>query len=266
MEPGYAVDNAWVHARERLALLETVLDPGSFRHLAALGVGEGWHCLDVGAGGGSIAAWLCRQVGRTGQVLATDIDTRFLDGLTLPNLEVRQHDITTDPLPEGTFDLVHARTVLTHLPERDVALHRMVSALKPGGWLLVEEADFVSWVADPRTRAADVCAKGWAAAHEIFRRGGADFHYGRRLYRDVCTSGLVEVDAEGRVPILHAGTPSARFWRLTFEQLRDRMVGSGLLTNEDLDQYLAAHEDEDFVWMGNIIMAVWGRRAPRPLM
>jgi SAM-dependent methyltransferase len=266
MEPSYTLDNAWIRARERLALLESVLDPGSVRHLEALGVGEGWHCLEVGGGEGSLAEWLCRRVGHTGQVLATDIDTRFLDVLTLPNLEVRRHDITTDALPEGACDLVHTRTVLSHLAKRDVALQRMVSALKPGGWLLVEEMDFVSWVADPRARAANVYAKGWAAAHDIFRAGGADFHYGRRLYRDVCSAGLGEVDAEGRVPVMYAGTPAARFWRLTFEQLHERIVGSGLLTNEEMDEFLAAHDDEDFVWMGNIIMAVWGRKIPGPTM
>src|ERR1039458_7122444 len=40
-----------------------------------------------------------------------------------------------------TFDLVHARLVLVHVPQRAQALAAMVAALKPGGWLLLEEAD-----------------------------------------------------------------------------------------------------------------------------
>src|SRR5438477_229199 len=93
----------------------------------------------AGAGGGSIALWLAEQVGPSGSVLATDIDTRFLEGLARPNLAIRRHDIATDALPEAAFDLVHARFVLVHVPQRDTALQRMVRALKPGGWLVVEE-------------------------------------------------------------------------------------------------------------------------------
>src|SRR5262245_60645354 len=89
----------------RLRALEAALDSGTIRFLEALGTCEGWRCLEVGAGAGSIAAWLCQRVGATGHVLATDLDTRFLDALDAPNLEVRRHDITTDELPEGAFDL-----------------------------------------------------------------------------------------------------------------------------------------------------------------
>ncbi len=51
----YAFDPTWIHARQRLRGLERLLDPGTIRHLEALGVGAGWHCLEVGAGGGTIA-------------------------------------------------------------------------------------------------------------------------------------------------------------------------------------------------------------------
>ena len=92
-----------------------------------------WNCLEVGEGGGSIAKWLCERVTSTGHVLVTDIDTRFLEQLRLPNLEVRQHNIVTDPLPERAFDLVHARLVLAHVPERNMALRKLISVLRPGG-------------------------------------------------------------------------------------------------------------------------------------
>jgi trans-aconitate methyltransferase len=98
----------------------------------------------VGAGGGSIARWLAERVGPTGIVVATDIDTRFLDGQELPNLEVRRHDITRDALERDRFDLVHVRAVLEHLPERDAILGHLVASLKPGGWLLAEDGQWDS--------------------------------------------------------------------------------------------------------------------------
>ena len=87
---------------------------------------------------GSANAWA------RGHVVATDIDTRFLETLKRPNLEVCRHDITRDPLPEEAFDLIHARMVLIHLPERDLVLRRLAAALKPGGWLVCEEFDGTS--------------------------------------------------------------------------------------------------------------------------
>jgi 2-polyprenyl-3-methyl-5-hydroxy-6-metoxy-1,4-benzoquinol methylase len=97
-EQSYLLDNAWQHARARLSLLESRLDPGTIFLLNRLGIRPGWRCLVVGAGGGSITEWLCQQTGPEGHVVATDIDTRFIDALDYPNLEVRRHDIVADEL------------------------------------------------------------------------------------------------------------------------------------------------------------------------
>jgi hypothetical protein len=95
----YVFDNSWEKERVRLAGLESMLDPGTRRHLDAIGVGAGWTCLEIGGGGGSVVQWLCRRVGEVGKVIATDLDTRFLDALDEPNLEALRHDITADILP-----------------------------------------------------------------------------------------------------------------------------------------------------------------------
>jgi SAM-dependent methyltransferase len=260
MKCEYTFDNAWVQARERLGLLESVYDPGTIRHLERLGVVEGWHCLEVGAGGGSIAAWLCEKVGPTGHVVATDLDTRFLGRLDCPNLEIRQHDITAEALPAAAFDLVHARAVLTHLAARDRALRSMVGALKPGGWLLVEEAGSATFPPDPRVEGAALLERGMAAVIQVQAAVGADYTYGRRLYGDARAAGLLDVEGEGRVPVIRAGTPAARVVQLSIAQLRDRIVGAGLLTDEDMERFLALFDDPGLVAMWFIVMAVWGRK------
>src|SRR5205823_3987556 len=141
--------------RRRLELLEARYDPLTLRRFDALGASaggagvsramDGWSCLEVGAGAGSVARFLAERVGPAGGVVATDLDPRFLGaGDRLPlNVEVRRHDILTDPLEEGAFDLVHCRALLCHLDEPVVALTRMAAALRPGGWLLVEDADYI---------------------------------------------------------------------------------------------------------------------------
>jgi ubiquinone/menaquinone biosynthesis C-methylase UbiE len=106
--------------------------------LEATGIGPGWQCWEVGGGGGSIAQWLAEQCGPSGHVLVTDLDPRFLvenTALAQPHIEIRHHDIGTDPPPAQQFDLAHARLVLIHVPARDLALENMVAALRPeAGW------------------------------------------------------------------------------------------------------------------------------------
>jgi len=133
----YQLDQSWEQERERLADLERLADPVTTDHLRHLGVSQGWRCLEVGAGAGSIARWLADAVGAKGQVLAIDLETALLEPLRSGVVGVRRADILVDDLPGG-FDLVHARLVVGHLEgNRATALRRMVKALRPGGWLLV---------------------------------------------------------------------------------------------------------------------------------
>src|SRR5262245_4758036 len=122
----YAFDNALPAQLQRLRTLEELWDAGTFRHLEALGVSRTHRCLEIGAGGGSVAAWLSE---RAGHVLATDLDTRYLE--ERPNLEVRVHDVLQSELPDREFDLIHLRQLLAWVPDRPEALKRIHAALKP---------------------------------------------------------------------------------------------------------------------------------------
>ena len=74
----YIFENAAPQASQRFSSLETLYDPWTIRHLEATSIGPGWQCWEVGAGGGSIAAWLGERSGPIGFILVTDIDPRFL--------------------------------------------------------------------------------------------------------------------------------------------------------------------------------------------
>src|SRR5262245_38238895 len=94
----FAADAEFNDELERTRLREREMDPATIRRFMALGVSQGWRCLEVGAGGGSIVRWLADHVGSTGRVVVIDIDTRFLEDLDLPNVEVRCQDITSNEL------------------------------------------------------------------------------------------------------------------------------------------------------------------------
>jgi hypothetical protein len=104
--PTYLLDNAAREARGRFDAIPALFERGTICHLENRGVRAGWQCLEVRAGGGSIAAWLATRVGPTGRVLVTDVDPRFLEPLDVPDVEVLVHNIVTDFLPEDAFDLI----------------------------------------------------------------------------------------------------------------------------------------------------------------
>lgn len=143
IEPGYRLAAVGREAAEdeRLTLLELLYDPASRRRRAL--VQRAWRCLEVAAGRGSMAVWLAAQVGPEGHVVATDINTRYLERLELPNLTVLEHNILADPLEAlgpGSFDLVCSRLALFHLVgSQEHAIRQMTKCLRPGGWLSDED-------------------------------------------------------------------------------------------------------------------------------
>jgi SAM-dependent methyltransferase len=256
----YVFDNAAEHAGARLRALSEMFDPSTIRHLSERGVDHGWSCLEVGGGNGSIATWLSGRVGSTGRVLVTDIDTRFLQTVKLPNVEIRRHNIVTDALPEGVFDLVHSRLVLLHLPERDQALRRMIAALKPGGWLVDEEFDSASLLADPVANAGEVLPKTQLAMMRLVEDRGVERRYGRQLLGRLRAQGLVAVGAEGRVLMWQAGTAGTSLMRANYLQLRADMIDAGYINEEEFVEDLTRLEAADFLTLSPIMWTAWGRR------
>ena len=127
---------------DRLRTIEREFDPASRQRLLAAGLRAGRRCLEVGAGAGSILAWMSEIVGPSGLVCAVDLSTKFLARQWPAHVDLQQADIRTAPLEQESFDLVHARYVLIHLPDFEAALARLLACLKPGGSLVIEEPDF----------------------------------------------------------------------------------------------------------------------------
>jgi len=259
----YVFDNSAPQAGARFASLETLYDAVTRRHLGRCGITTGWRCLEVGAGGGSIAYFMSDRVGPTGHVLATDINIDWIASPPPGNLEVRRHDVGRDPLPEGSFDLVHSRAVLTFVPQREAALTRMVAALRPGGWLLVEELVMRPPMAafDQRDHPDLAFVRQWREALcELMRRNAGDPGFGMHLPRLVSQMGLVDVGAEGYVSPIR--TPAAvALAKANVDQTGAAIMAAGLLTAAELDRYRAVLESPDGLYPAPpLLISAWGRR------
>jgi SAM-dependent methyltransferase len=258
----YLFEHTWGEERRRLALLEEVFDAATEDYLGRIPIPVGGSCLEVGAGAGSIAGWLCGRVGPEGRVVATDIDTGFLEERTEPNLEVRRHDIVADDLESDAFDVVHARLVLGHLPERDRVLGRLVRALRPGGGLVLEEFDWCSLVPSPNSPSGDLDTRIIAALRIVAGATGYHPEYGRCLPLDFRAAGLVDVGAEGRVHVALGGTPAAEWWRLSVAKMCEPAIASGSLSESVLNEVLAACDDDRYCTFYPTLVTAWGRRPP----
>ena len=219
----YQFEHSWKQERERLAAIEGGLDASTIACLTAVGVAPGWRCLEIGAGAGSIARWLCEQVAPSGSVVATDLETGFLEKLTEQNLEVRRHDITSDPLEHRAFDLVHARKVLEHLPKPEHALARMFEATKPGGWLCVEDADLLS-LKHGFTADQEFFARGYAAFLRSMVANGYHAQLGLHLGDLLRRVGLHNVQVRGWVGEWTGAGPNPSVYLRTFEKIRNKVM------------------------------------------
>jgi 2-polyprenyl-3-methyl-5-hydroxy-6-metoxy-1,4-benzoquinol methylase len=245
--------------RERLSLLEQTADPLSQRRLAGLGIQSGWRCLEVGAGHGSIVRWLAEQVGSQGWVVATDLNPRFLTEIELPNVEVRQHDIRTDPLEAGMYDLVHCRSVLMHMPEPQLVVGRMVAAVRSDGWLLIEEGDLSSLRAvaatHPLTESFDRQHREILDRHA--RAKLVNPYLGRQVRGLLEDAGLTEIENEGVSRIVRGGEPAARLWCMTLQA----SVELGILAPAEYTDVQSPLLDPSFSFITWTGCAAWGKRA-----
>jgi SAM-dependent methyltransferase len=248
--------------RERLNAIERTHDPASTAVFSALGVASGWRCLELGAGGGSLVRWLAAQVGPAGKVVATDINPRFLVDLDEPNVEIRRHDILTDPLETNHYDVVHCRFLLEHLPDLDAALTKMISTVRPGGWLFIEVADLDSLrsVDDDHPSAA-LFDRVFRMQIETLQTMGIVNHYlGRRCRAAIEARGLIDVSNAATTAIVRGGEDRTKIVKLGAMGSADLFINAGLLTEDENRHYLQVFDDPSFTYIDLTIYRVWGRK------
>jgi len=254
----YLLDNQQSEAGERFDALAALFNPTTFRHLEAIGLTAGWRAWEVGAGGPSVPAWIAARTG--GPVLATDIDTVWLSEMA-ESVDVVRHDVGVDPAPDGPFDLVHARLVLVHVTNRERALATMVESLRPGGWLLLEEADpglqplVCPDESSDAERLANRLKRGFRT---LMAERGVDLAFGRTLPRLLRRAGLVEVQSDAYFPM---GGPSCdELERATIEQIRDQLIEHRLATPEEIERHLRAVATGQLDLATSPLVSAWGRK------
>jgi SAM-dependent methyltransferase len=259
----YVYDNSHDTAGRQHGALSAMLDAFSTSRLRTLGDLAGKRCLEVGAGGSGVPVWLVGQVGATGTVVSTDIKVHRTP--TFPGLRVVVHDITTDAIPDGPYDVIHARLLLMHLPERERVLTALARALTPGGALLVE--DWYLWPEDAVLSAASAADRDLFTRYQralldrVFAANGVDRTWASRIHHAMNEAGLTGVDTAIHAPVWTAGTPGLDLVAVNLAQFRDRFAHAGF-TGSDLDRIdaLATDPTLGLVVRGHLLFSTLGRR------
>ncbi|TDC59567.1 methyltransferase domain-containing protein, partial [Micromonospora sp. KC207] len=179
-----------------------------------------------------------------------------------PGLVPMAHDLEREELPEAEYDLVHARLVLEHLRDPEAALAKLVAALRPGGWILVED---MNWAATyPLPGAGEETFRAVTGAMRRWLAGtGSRPTLGAELPRLLRGLGVADVGCEGRAHLIEGGTPTATIMvQNLLRQFGPWYVRFGLLTEEQVADGIAWGADPECAGFSALLMATWGRRSP----
>jgi len=247
--------------KERSGAFERERDAATARYFEEIGVSRGWRCLEIGAGKGTIAVWLGQRVGPDGHVVATELDTKSLEAIGSPNIEVRHHNVVEDVLEIDHYDLVHARYVLLHLKEWEDVVKKLIASLKPGGWLCIEDPDLDGFMCDAATDEEDrpIIVRHFDAVRQMMSAVGMDMNFGSNTLQAFKANKLEFLKSESVSQVVFGGSEAAEIFRPSDEQM-DGLVSSGLATREDVDKFTDGIGSPTFLFRSMRTVATLGRK------
>jgi ubiquinone/menaquinone biosynthesis C-methylase UbiE len=255
---------------ERLRAQARVWEAATGRLLDQVGLPMGASCLDAGCGPGETMRLMAQRVGPAGRVLGIDTDAS-LGAMALAALHdaghrhcsFSAHDLTAgEPVPGAPFDLVYARLLLFHLPQRVAVLARLWDAVAPGGHLVVQDYDIRSASVLPPLASTDELLRVMTGA---FNAAGCDVHAGARLPQLFAQAGIGEpdgTDVAGRIESLASGR---MLLESSFRSALPAALAHGITTEADAAASLAAIGRDAIRFAGRpvlwpLLIGAWKRK------
>lgn len=225
----------------RLQLVEAANDTTTIGLLEKTGIQAGWHCLELGAGAGSILRWLGNRVGPTGLVVGIDKTLTYLRNLDSPWVQLTQGSFLEVPINQ-VFDCIHARYVLIHNQQDVDILKKVLSVLKPGGWAVFEEPDFTSAALTEEDKTSS-SARVNQAICRMFVQIGLDPAYALRLPRKLQEIGWHLIRTQTLLHLCPGNSPMAKVMGESALVLEREYVNTGLCSPEDIQEYVRLSQD-----------------------
>jgi ubiquinone/menaquinone biosynthesis C-methylase UbiE len=254
----YILDGSDDDLRRLLAVAEATREMArsAFRRV---GMQPGWRAIDCGCGPIGGLAVMAEMVGPAGRVVGIDFSEPTVQrarsvvaALELGNVELVAGDINELDAAAvgGPFDLAYTRFFLMHQPDPVRTLSHIAGLLRPGGWIVAQEA-----LRSPPPRShphLDALGAYWDLVYQVLERAGGVLPGAvDGLARSARAAGLEVVAANGSFTTtgpelgfeLHASTLLAA---------RERAVTSGIAAGQQIDDLasdLRAAKDGSYEWV-----------------
>lgn len=158
------------------------------------------------------------------------------------------------------YDFVYTRFVLQHLSEPVDMLRRMWEAVRPGGLIVVEDADFDGWTCHPRSAGFDFFTRTYA---EVISRAGGDHALGRKLYSCFLEAGIGKPEISATEPVYIEGEAKSLPWT-TLDATADLIIAESIASRDELEAALMdlkrITNDPESLIAGPRIFQLWRQR------
>lgn len=253
---------------QRLQRRAQILADETERLFDQIEVFAGARVVEIGCGPRGSLDLLAERVGPGGTVTGIERDEEtvrlareFVADRKLGNVVVVQGDARATGLPRGAFDLATARLVLVNVPQPEQIVAEMAALVRPGGKVLLCEADWVGHLCDPPLAA-------WNRIIDLLlaysNKNGIDHFVGRRVPRMLREAGLIEIQVD---PIIH-NFPVGHVNRMLIpnmaENLRDRLLAEKIIGADELNALVSEVKhhlnDPHTLVVGGLYFQAWGSR------
>ena len=252
----------------RLLLLARASRPDTAALFSRAGIRPGMKCVDLGCGGGEVTFELARLVAPGGSVTRVDMDEVKLDLARtaavergVSNVEFVARNVNRWDEPDG-YDVVYSRFLLQHLSEPVDLLRRMWAAVRSGGLVIVEDADFDGWCCHPPNEGFDFFVRAYA---EVIRRRGGDHATGRKLYHYFLEAGIPTPQVDPVQSVFVSGEGKELAWS-TLDATSEAILSEGVATSDELAAALVSlrqFTDDDTTLIARPrVFQLWSAREP----
>ncbi|KAJ6588692.1 S-adenosyl-L-methionine-dependent methyltransferase, partial [Mycena capillaripes] len=234
--------------------------------------------LELGCGSGAWRVWLALNVLSPGaidaandfpdtEVVALDLSPT-LQGIPLPkNVSFKLADVTQSfPFEENSFDVVHARFLLMHLPNAKDVIERAAKLVKPGGWLILEDINICTLIESGGLVTSQVAVL-WAG---IVKAKGADAYFGREMEAIIQSTGsFSEIHTRKvMIPLCHDGSAPQNLAKMgeVFRRSLKKLVVDWVQqypeqVSEDIPEKINREMDDNSREVKHELHFVWARRS-----
>jgi ubiquinone/menaquinone biosynthesis C-methylase UbiE len=256
--------------QQRLIAQAHGLEPHARSMLERIAIGPGSRTIDFGCGPIGILTLLSERVGPDGVVVGVEREPRFaamaqeqLSERSLRNVRIVVTDAIETGLEENSYDFVHERLVLMNVPpaSQQALLAEMLSLLKPGGTVALQEFDSASFVCYPEHPSWNALLSIW---NDSFHATGGDEFIGRSIGRLLRSAGVENVQMKAHVEVAQIGEYRRTHLLSLLESMQDQILASGRATKTELRKHMAALAehlaDPGTTLIDKLILQAWGQK------